>query len=159
MLRLKCLGCGLTTPYLGSRGELCPRCLARKQKAVQLIAVGDEAPPARSQSRLVVERTVDGDRHTISMCGELEIASAELLDAAIADACDRGAKEIVLDMAGIEFMDSIGLNAIIRARERCQSCDCALTLTPAQRPVRRVLEASGMAERISGMSRPESRRA
>jgi anti-anti-sigma factor len=150
MLRLKCLGCGLTTPYRGSKGELCPRCLARERKAIRLIPVGDEAPSARSQNALQLETLVEGDRHTIVLCGELEIASAATLEAAVADACATGAKEIVLEMAGIEFMDSMGLNAIIRGRERCQECDCALTLTPAQRPVHRVLEATRVAERISG---------
>jgi anti-sigma B factor antagonist len=148
MLRLKCLGCGLTTPYRGSKGELCPRCLARERKAIRLIPVGDEAPSARSQNRLQMETLVEGDRHTIVLSGELEIASAATLEAAVFDACDGGAKEIVIEMAGIEFMDSVGLNAIIRGRERCQECDCELTLTPAQRPVHRVLEDTGVAKRI-----------
>src|SRR5256885_9819522 len=100
MLRLKCLSCGLTTPYRGSRGDLCPRCLARQRKAVQLITCSDEPSLRRAQSRLQIDTLVDGGRHTILLRGELEIASAETLDRALADACAGGADEIILDMAG-----------------------------------------------------------
>ena len=77
MLRLKCLGCGLTTPYRGSRGDFCPRCLARQRKAVQLIVFSEEASLRRAHSRLQIDTLLDGGRHTISLRGELEISSAE----------------------------------------------------------------------------------
>jgi anti-anti-sigma factor len=127
---------------------LCPRCLARQRKAVQLIVFSEETSPRGEPSRLQIGTLVEGRRHTISLCGELEIASAELLDRALADACSRGAEEIVLDMGGIEFMDSMGLNAIIRGRERCERHHCLLTLTPAQRPVHRVLVATNLDKRL-----------
>ena len=157
MLRLKCLGCGLTTPYRGSRGDLCPRCLARQRKAVQLIVFSEEASPPREQGRLQLQTLVEGRRHVISLYGELELASAELLDRALAEACSQGAEEIVLDIGGIEFMDSMGLNAIIRGRERCERHHCLLTLTPAQRPVHRVLVATNLDERL-GASAPAPQR-
>jgi anti-sigma B factor antagonist len=92
---------------------------------------------------------VDSGRHTFRLHGELDIASAPILDAALADACTEGAEEVVVDMGGIEFMDSTGLSAIIRGRELCETHQCAFTLTPAQRPVQRVFETTNLLKRLS----------
>jgi anti-sigma B factor antagonist len=151
MIRLKCLGCGLTTPYKGSTGEFCPRCMAREQKAVRLITFSDEVSPlARgAMGRLGINTRVEEGRHTIQLRGELDVASAGVLDDVLAEACGEGAHEVVLDLGGIEFMDSTGLNAILRGRELCETHECAFILTPAQRPVERVFEATNVLKRLS----------
>src|SRR5205807_6521935 len=41
---------------------------------------------------------VHGDCHTLSLVGELDIATAPILQATITRLCDAGAKEIVLDL-------------------------------------------------------------
>jgi anti-anti-sigma factor len=150
MIRLKCLDCGLTTPYKGSKGEYCPRCLAREQKAVRLITFSDEVSPLvrGSMGRLSVLTRTEHGRHTILLRGELDIASAQMLDATLVDACNEGAQEVVIDMAGIEFMDSSGLNAILRGRKLCEQRGCSFELTPAQRPVQRVLQATNVLKRL-----------
>jgi anti-anti-sigma factor len=151
VLKLKCLNCGLTTPHKGSRGHLCPRCLVREEKAVQLITVSDRpsTPSGRSMGQLRILTKVEGARHTLTLSGELDIASAQILDQTLAEACSAGAEEVVLDLAGIDFMDSEGLNAILRGRELCKEHDCRYSLTPAQRPVQRVLEVTGVLGKLS----------
>ena len=151
MIRLKCLECGLTTPYKGSEGEFCPRCLAREQRAVRLITCSDQPSPVSkgSSGRLSIHTSVADGCHTITLGGELDIGSVQMLDAALAEACEGGAKEVVLDMGGIEFMDSMGLNAILRGRTLCEQHRCAFSLTPAQRPVERVFEATNVLKRLS----------
>jgi anti-anti-sigma factor len=88
-------------------------------------------------------------RHTITLGGELDIGSVQMLEAALVEACDQRPAEVVLDMAGIEFMDSMGLNAILRGRALCEEHGCAFSLTPAQRPVQRVFEATNVLKRLS----------
>ena len=150
MIRLKCFSCGLTVAYKGSDGDICPRCLCRDQQAVQLIAVSDETSPdtIRSMGRMTIYTVERDDSHVIALSGELDVASAQLLDAALADACAGGAKEVVLDLAGIDFMDSTGLNAILRGRTLCEERLCEYRLTPAQRPVRRVFEIADAFKRL-----------
>jgi anti-sigma B factor antagonist len=146
VLKLKCLNCGLTVPHKGSRGHLCPRCLVREEKAVQLITISDRpsTPSGRSAGRLRILTSVDGSRHTLTLSGELDIASAQVLGETLAEACSAGASEVVLDLAGIDFMDSEGLNAILHGRALCEQHGCSYSLTPAQRPVQRVLEVTGL---------------
>jgi anti-sigma B factor antagonist len=146
MLKLRCLACGMTVPYRGSTGDLCPRCMVRERRAVSLIPVSDQPGnmAGRSMGSLRLNTRVEGDRHTIVLSGELDVASAAVLEEALADACDSGAREVVLDMSGLEFMDSTGLRAILRGKARCEDHDCDYRLTPAQRPVEQSLTSTGV---------------
>jgi anti-sigma B factor antagonist len=143
MLRLRCIGCGLTVPYKTSGGDVCPRCLVREDRAVAMIPVSDQ--PSRGViGRLRMLTKVDGERHVIVLSGELDIGSAQVLEDALAEACSAGAKELVIDMAAVEFMDSTGLRAILRGKSLCEEHHCAYRLTPAQRPVERAFELTGV---------------
>jgi anti-sigma B factor antagonist len=47
--------------------------------------------------------------------GELDIGTAPALDDAVDQALDAGCQEVVLDLAGTTFLDSMGLGALLRA--------------------------------------------
>jgi anti-anti-sigma factor len=146
MLRLKCLSCGLDVPYRGSAGDLCPRCQVRKGQAVELITISDQPSVAgrRTIGHLRIHTAVKDGRHVLTLSGELDIGSAQVLEDAVEEACASGAKELVLDLCSIDFMDSMGLRALLHARRTCQASDCDYHLTPASRPVQRVLDATGL---------------
>jgi anti-sigma B factor antagonist len=148
MLRLKCLNCGLTVPYKGSKTDLCPRCLVRDEQAVTLIPVSDQPAHRATIGSLRIRTKVAGMRHTIALAGELDVASAQVLEQALGEACSAGAKELVLDLTGVEFMDSTGLKTILQGKVLCEQHGCAYSLTPAQRPVEQVFEATGVRRRL-----------
>jgi anti-sigma B factor antagonist len=150
MITLRCLNCGLTVLYEGSEADFCPRCLARAQRAVQLIPISDRPSVASSRSvgRLTITPSISGERHLFALGGELDIGSAAALEATLAEACAAGAKEVVLDMGGVEFIDSSGLSSIVRCKTLCEQHGCGYSLTPAQRPVQGVFEVTGVAERL-----------
>ena len=150
MLRLRCLACGLTVPYKGSAGDLCPRCLVRDDQAVALIPISDQpsSVSGRSMGSLRIHTSLQGGRHTIVASGELDVSSAQMLEETISEACTAGATELVLDMGGIEFMDSTGLKAILSGKAMCEEHDCEYSLTPAQRPVERALTMMGIRSRL-----------
>jgi anti-sigma B factor antagonist len=157
MIKLKCMACGLTIAYQESRGDLCPRCVARGQ-AVQLLPVSDR-PSRTSQpsiGRLSINAKQQGERHTLFLKGEIDVASAPILKETIGELCAGGAKEIVLDLSGIEFVDSSGLGAILHGKALCEEHGCAYSLTPAQRPVERMLDITGVKGRLR--FRPRSQR-
>lgn len=164
MLRLRCLACGLTVPYKGSEGDLCPRCLVRDDEAVTLIAVSDQPSSVfgPTTGRLRIYARVQDDRHTIFLSGEVDVSSSQMLEEAVVEACSAGAKEVVLDMGGIEFMDSTGLRAILRGKTLCEQKDCGYRLTPAQRPVEQTLAVTGVRAKLPFRrvaSRPTTRTA
>jgi anti-anti-sigma factor len=88
------------------------------------------------------------DKYMVVLEGALVVASAPLLERTLADLCRGGAKDIVVDMAGVEFIDSSGMNAILRTRIVCKDHDCDLSLTPARGTVRRVFEIARLLEKL-----------
>lgn len=151
MLRLKCFNCGLALPYESAELAYCPRCIGRDRRAVRLIAVSDRpsslAP--RSIGRLSIRAQEQDGRHTLALDGELDIASAPMLEAALGEVCAQRPKEVVLEMAGVEFVDSSGLNAILRGKALCEAHECDFSLAPAQRPVQRVFEVTRLLDRLA----------
>jgi anti-sigma B factor antagonist len=150
MIKLKCLNCGLTLRRDGSGGDFCPRCLAREERIVDLINVSDEpcSPAPTGVERLTVRASSGGASRTIVLEGQLDGTSAPTFEGALTDMCGEGAAEIVVDMGGVEFVDSSGFNAILRAKALCERHNCALSLTPSQRPVQRVFQGTRLLHRL-----------
>jgi anti-sigma B factor antagonist len=99
-------------------------------------------------SEFTVERRVENGRHTLMLRGELDLASANRLDATIAQACAQGAREIVLDLSALEFVDSAGLRAVISARLACEGRGLAFQLTNVHGAVERLFELTGVTQKM-----------
>jgi anti-anti-sigma factor len=76
--------------------------------------------------------------------GELDLLTSPELERLL-DREISGGKQLVLDLAGVSFIDSTGLNVVISALRRCESTEATLTLgAELSAPVRRVLEITGL---------------
>ena len=95
-----------------------------------------------------VERQAGQTR--LAVDGELDLASAPALQDAISrllapgDGPDGGA-EIVVDLAGLTFLDSSGLGALLQARAAVLAAGGRLTLTAVAPGPRRVITIAGLA--------------
>lgn len=85
----------------------------------------------------------ESDDHFIALFGELDIASAEALDAEVARAEATDAKRIILDLSGLQFMDSAGIRTLLTLDARSRRDGGRLGLLRAAPPVQRVLEITG----------------
>jgi anti-sigma B factor antagonist len=109
--------------------------------------------------RLNIRTNSGGVRHTLILKGELDGASVPVFENALADICATGPREIVVDMGAVEFVDSAGFNALLRARALCEQHNCAFSLTPSQRPVQRTFEGMRLFDRLPfRRARPEAHR-
>jgi anti-sigma B factor antagonist len=88
-----------------------------------------------SQSRI-------GHRLVLAVEGEVDVASAAELRAALAAAAESGAAEVWLDISGVEFMDSTGITTLVDARGWLLERRFAVICPPG--PVRRVIEIAGV---------------
>lgn len=70
-----------------------------------------------SRSRLIVT-TLDDEPGVLVLAGELDPSTAPVLDAAIDAALARGAATLVINLAGVTFLDSSGLRSLISAHIR-----------------------------------------
>lgn len=69
---------------------------------------------------LQIEITNTGEASRLHLRGELDIATADALRSAVADVLGAGAREVVLELEGVVFLDSTGLSAIIDSVQRAR---------------------------------------
>lgn len=72
--------------------------------------------------------------------GEIDLTSAEAFGQALADAIDPGRSELHIDLSGVTFMDSSGLNELVRANRH----DVQLVVVGASEAVTRVIRLVGL---------------
>ena len=85
---------------------------------------------------LTVRREDDG--RLLVLSGELDLATAHVLQAALDGGSDAGG-DLTLDLAGLEFMDSTGIKLIITAARKREGKGRLVLRSPAA-PIRRVLD-------------------
>jgi anti-sigma B factor antagonist len=89
-------------------------------------------------------RLEDGpDAAFLFLSGELDLATAELLESTIRAAEGRGAKMIVLDLSGLDFIDLNGLMVLMRASIRLSHAH-RLALLHGPEHVQRLFRLTGM---------------
>jgi anti-sigma B factor antagonist len=96
----------------------------------------------------------DGDRRTLAIAGELDLATAPELEARAEQLCAEG-RELVFDLSELAFIDSTGLLAILKTRELCAERRCGFFLTPGPPPVQRLFELTGLVDRLPFLGAPE----
>ena len=90
--------------------------------------------------------TRECDGHVIvALRGELDIADAVSVAAALAAVAARE-PEIIVDLAGLEFIDSSGVAALARGRKQARHAGGDLRLAAAQQQVLRVLTLTRLIE-------------
>jgi anti-sigma B factor antagonist len=87
--------------------------------------------------------------HTLRLVGELDIATAPGLQSAIEELCREGAREIVLDLHQLAFIDSSGLRVILSARQLCERDGCDFSVSRAQPHAQRLFELTDVLGRLS----------
>lgn len=107
---------------------------------------------------LSIESHDDGSTHTLLLRGELDIASAPELEGLVQRLSSQGPGELVLDLGQLDFIDSAGLNAILRVRALCQEQMWEFCLMPGERPVQRLFEVTRLIDRLPFRKPPRGAR-
>jgi anti-anti-sigma factor len=94
------------------------------------------SPPWQPFSVLV---STDGDRATVALRGELDLSGVDRARQAIEEAEASGSGLLVLDLSELEFIDSTGLEVMLRAARRAHDEGRRLIVQRPSRYVRRLL--------------------
>ncbi len=86
----------------------------------------------------------DGSTAVVSIDGEIEFATAPKLRATLLELVHDGPTRIVLDLAGVSFLDSAGISLLIQAKKRLATGGAELVLRRPRSNVRRVLQVTGV---------------
>jgi anti-anti-sigma factor len=88
------------------------------------------------------------------VCGEVDIATAaQLRDALLRHLA--AAKELLLDLEGVTFMDSSGLQVLLASQRRAALLGNQLVITRASSAVERLLQITGTTALFGLTSQPD----
>lgn len=82
----------------------------------------------------------NGTAETLYVTGELDMATAPILEHTVAGALDGQGGEFHLDISALTFMDSTGADALLRVHKRVESLGRRLVLVSPTGAVHRVFE-------------------
>lgn len=98
----------------------------------------------------IAERTI-----TLALSGELDLVSAPALERAMEGQPQRDVELIVLDLRGLEFMDSTGLHAVLRIANSAHDAGRRFALVRGPDQVHRLFELTGLVETLTIVDSPE----
>ncbi|HKR50506.1 MAG TPA: STAS domain-containing protein [Pseudonocardiaceae bacterium] len=86
-----------------------------------------------------VEVCSEAARSWVTLTGELDLASAPQLQQVLDQLCWDGFQEVVLDLAGLDFLGAIGLEVFVRADDQLRAAGGRLILHRPGPLARRIL--------------------
>ncbi len=98
------------------------------------------------QEQLQIASRREGNRVVLSLEGELDLATAGLLEQAMDGVVEESM--VVLDLDGLEFIDSTGLRGVLAALERCRERGQEFAVTPGSQQVQRLLGVTGVGKHL-----------
>ena len=101
-------------------------------------------PPAPGQLAIAVKR--EAESVVVSLTGELDLATVEAFDRRLREAESASPVKLVVDLGRLAFMDSTGLQTLLRAAERAHSNEYELALRRGPNQVQRVFELTRTTE-------------
>ena len=90
----------------------------------------------------------------LALDGELDMASAPLLEDAVVEAEVTSKPMVVLDLHRLDFIDSTGLRIILAARKLCGERGQELAVTRGSQQVERLLSVTGMTAHLRTVAAP-----
>lgn len=99
--------------------------------------------PSRAPEPATLRVDTAGDRLVVTVSGELDLDSDELLQKTLSDALDRATGGLELDLAGVGFCDCSALRVLLRVHHRARATSKTLVLRASSPAVQRLLALSG----------------
>ena len=99
---------------------------------------------------LSFQTTVTGDTAVVTLQGELDVAGSTLLEGELDRIIsDHSPSTLVLDLSGLDFMDSTGLRLVVLTDAKAREGGWRFELVRGNESVHRVFEITRMAERLN----------
>jgi len=89
----------------------------------------------------------------VAPVGEIDLATIDAVRVELA-AARAEARRVVLDLRGVEFLDSSGLRLIVEAQREAQQEGWAFFVVRAREPVQRLLDIAGLTARLTLVDDP-----
>ncbi len=85
----------------------------------------------------------DGEVLTLSLAGRLDGVTSKGVEERILGLIDGGARRMLLDLAGLEYVSSIGLRVLMLAAKRMKAAGGRLAVAELRPAIRKVFDIAG----------------
>ena len=158
----------VAVPAAAAEGGLADRVRIRSGNSKVALNVATWLPDPRHGKVRLVELNVSSrfhDDHTIvTICGEIDLYTAPRLHSELAGLLADGMPaRVVIDMSGVEFCDSTGMNVLLSCLRRARERGGELEIAAPKPAVRKILQVTGLDSvftlvgdaELRGLSRPK----
>ena len=97
----------------------------------------------------------EGPATVVGVAGELDLASSPELEQQLEQFYASDSGLLLIDLRNLEFMDSTGLSVIVSAHQRLIEAGRRLIIVRGPQQVQRLLDLTGVAERLELVDTPE----
>jgi anti-anti-sigma factor len=84
----------------------------------------------------------------LELVGEIDIDEARALEEAVESAMQTDAEEVVIDLAGLDYIGSVGIGALLRLNVLSRQKGGRLSVRGARGQVARLLQLTGLGSRL-----------
>jgi anti-sigma B factor antagonist len=91
-----------------------------------------------------VETSEQDGYSVLTLRGEIDVYTAPHLRQAIVDLVDGGARDLVIDMTMVEFLDSTGLGVLVEGLKRVKRHDGSLSIVATQDKILKIFDITGL---------------
>jgi anti-sigma B factor antagonist len=105
------------------------------------------------QPEFSVTRRRANDAVVVVPVGEIDLATVDQLQAEV-DAAAGEAKQVVLDLREVSFIDSAGLRLVVQSSRSLEAGGGTLTVVRGPREVQRVFDLVGLDGRVAMLDQP-----
>jgi anti-sigma B factor antagonist len=93
---------------------------------------------------LKVTTRSQGDHTVVSVAGEIDLYTAPRLQSELTSALGASPTRLIVDMSGVGFCDSTGINVLLAALRQARECGGELILAGPGSATRKVLQVTGL---------------
>jgi anti-anti-sigma factor len=105
---------------------------------------------AEPREGLLVHNRVDDGVAVVTVTGDVDVATcAALRDSLLQVIADENFRGLVVNLAGVSFIDSTGIGVLVGAWRRTKATDGDLALASPSRQAQSVLDATGLTKVLS----------
>ena len=95
------------------------------------------------------ERPIGEGRTVVEVSGEIDVYTAPKLRESLLNLVDSGNYQLIIDMEGVEFLDSTGLGVLVGGLKRVRAHDGAIDLVCTQGRILRIFRITGLSNVFS----------
>jgi anti-sigma B factor antagonist len=107
------------------------------------------------ESNFAVHTHTTGRTVRLALSGELDIVSTPVLEKTMAELSASDAELVVVDLRGLQFMDSTGLHLLIQAQQQAHDLGRRFALVRGPDQVQRLFDLTGLTETLTIVGSPD----